>query len=51
MSEEKVTRIRKSKSMRIRFECLECGKTFLASTTDPRCPKCRGCDVEPKEVL
>ena len=31
---------------KVALACLECGKTFKGCTSDPKCPKCGGVDVE-----
>ena len=30
----------------VALACLECGRTFKGCTSDPKCPKCGGVDVE-----
>lgn len=38
--------------MKVKMECLECGKRFSVSlrNPDPSCPKCHGVDVDVAEL-
>ena len=35
----------------VRMVCLECGRRFSTRSKDPRCPGCRGVDLDIEELL
>ena len=43
------TKFKEKSSDKVELQCMECDKVFkriLTTTSEPRCPRCKSCDVD-----